>query len=110
VVSSRAGLLGEWTARNSKSTVQLDRVEVKRGDFLDFVADCRESVEFDSFHWSPLVRMEPEPSRVAGQTVREWNAKADFGGPVKMPEKRPLTAWEKYAQVLLLANELMFVD
>jgi hypothetical protein len=26
----------------------------------------------------------------------------DFTGPQKVPEKRPLTAWEKYAQVLPL--------
>jgi hypothetical protein len=110
VVSSRAGLLGEWTARNSKTVAELKRMEVKRGDFLDFVVDCRESVEFDSFHWAPIVRMEPERSGASGQTLREWNAKTDFAGPVKAPEKRPLTAWEKYAQVLLLANELMFVD
>jgi len=41
---------------------------------------------------------------------REWSAKTDFVGPQKPKEKRPLTNWEKYAQVLLLANELMFVD
>ncbi len=106
VVSSRAGLLGEWTARNGRKPVELAKVEVRRGDVLDFVTDCRESVAFDSFHWAPVVKYSaPSPDGSA-----EWNAKADFSGPVKPVEKRALSPWEKYAQVILLANELMFVD
>jgi cytochrome c553 len=110
VVSSRTGLLGEWTARNNQTESKLDRVEVKRGDHLDFVADCRQTVDFDSFHWAPMIKMVSMSGKAATDEAREWNAKADFRGPRKSAEKRPLTAWEKYAQVLLLANEVMFVD
>ena len=110
VVSSRIGLLGEWTAKNNQAAVKLDRVEVKRGDHLDFVADCRQTVEFDSFHWSPLIKVVSDSGKPSTDEAGEWNAKADFSGPKKPPEKRPMTAWEKYTQVLLLANELMFVD
>jgi hypothetical protein len=110
VVSSRLGALGEWTAKNSQTPTKPDRVEVKRGDFLDFVTDCRQSVEFDSFHWAPVIRMLSYPGKPNADERREWNAKSDFSGPAKAPEKRPLTPWEKYAQVLLLANELVFVD
>ena len=109
IVSSRVGSLGEWTAKNSNTPVKLDRVEVRRGEHLDFVADCRQTVEFDSFHWSPVIKVVPS-GRPSADEPREWNAKSDFSGPQKPSEKRPLTAWEKYAQVLLLANELMFVD
>jgi hypothetical protein len=110
VVSSRSGLLGEWSAKQSRVVVKLDRVEVKRGDWIDFVADCRQTVEFDSFHWVPVVKMVSESGKVAPDAAREWNTKADFSGPQKLPEKRGLNAWEKYAQVLLLANEMVFVD
>ena len=42
-------------------------------------------------------------------TGRDWDAKKDFAGPTK--RKPPsIDNWTKYAQVLLLANELMFVD
>ncbi len=109
IVSSRTGLLGEWTAKNNKTPVKLERVEVKRGDWIDFVADCRQSVEFDSFHWSPAVKLN-SASRDAVDEVREWSARTDFNGPARAPERRSLTPWEKYAQVLLLANELMFID
>ncbi len=110
IVSSRSGLLGEWTVKNNKTSVKLDRVEVKSGDVIDFVADCRQSVEFDSFDWSPMVKMISESSAVSPDGTREWNAKSDFSGPAKPAEKRTLSPWEKYAQVILLANELMFVD
>jgi len=110
IVSSRTGPLGEWTAKNQKAAVKLDRVEIKRGDWIDFIADCRASVEFDSFHWSPSIKMIAESGKPSSDDPREWGAKTDFAGPQKPKEKRPLTNWEKYAQVLLLANELMFVD
>ena len=37
------------------------------------------------------------------------SAATEFRGPEAKPRKT-LTAWERYAQVLLLANEFMFVD
>ena len=110
IVSGRTGLLGEWIAKNNQAAVKIERMEVKRGEHLDFVADCRQTVEFDSFHWSPMIQMVSESGKPLAEEARAWNAKSDFSGPKKPPEKRPLTAWEKYAQVLLLANELIFVD
>lgn len=112
IVSNRTGLLGEWTAQHGRTATDLERVEVRRGEHIDFVADCRRSVEFDSFHWAPVVHRLAGPGAPAGppDAVSEWSAKADFNGPVKRPEKRALTTWEKYAQVLLLANENFFVD
>ena len=104
VISSAAGKLGEWTIHNSKATTNVERVEVKRGDTIDFSVDLRQSVDSDSFLWSPKVRYLEE----AGGKAGAWNAKADFAGPPK--QLRALTAWERYAQVLLLSNELMFVD
>jgi hypothetical protein len=107
VVSSRKGLLGEWIAYNSKTNTPLAKIEVKRGDLIDFVTDCRGSVEFDSFTWAPVLKY--VTGTAPKDEPREWNAKTDFAGPVK-PKPPPIDNWTKYAQVLLLANELMFVD
>jgi hypothetical protein len=109
VVSSRKGELAQWTAQHGKVATPLERVEVKRGDFIDFVTDCRQSVEFDTFHWSPLIKMISETGKPSSDELREWSAKKDFSGPPKEKPK-PFDAWAKYAQVLLLANELVFVD
>jgi hypothetical protein len=98
IVSSRKGLIGEWTAKQSKTNVTA-KVEVAPDDHIDFVADMRDTIEHDTFSFAPVLKL-------AGH---EWNAKTEFAGPA--PEKpKPLDPWQKYAQVVLLANELMFVD
>jgi len=88
----------------------MTRVEVKKGDTLDFVVECRENESFDSFGWSPVIRMTESPqTTVGGDVMLEWNAAANFAGPPGKP-RRALSPWEKYAQVLLETNEFMFVD
>ena len=109
IVSSNHGLAGEWVAFHEKSRTRIEQLELKRGDTVDFITDCRGDVGYDSFTWSPVIKLE---SRAPGEPEggpREWNARSEFSGPQK-PKPSPLTPWEKYAQVLLLANELVFVD
>jgi hypothetical protein len=99
IFSSRLGRLGEWTAHNGAADTRLERVEVRKGETLDFVVDCRTSVSHDDFQWSPvLVAVE-----TGSESSPSWDAARDFAGP-------PLTAWEQYAQALLSANEFVFVD
>ena len=40
--------------------------------------------------------------------VTSWTASEEFQGATYKP--KPLTAWEKYVQVLLLSNELAYLD
>ena len=82
---------------------------MKKGDTIDFVVDCRGEVGFDSFSWSPVLKYISDGTKVAADETREWNAKSDFSGPPK-EKLKSLSTWEKYAQVLLLANEFVFVD
>ena len=99
IVASRGGELGSWVARAGKVETGVERYEVKQGETIDFVLDCRTEPSFDSFSWLPVVRqLSPSPF--------DWSAKDEFQGP--MPP--PLPAWGQYAQVLLLANEFMFID
>jgi hypothetical protein len=99
IVSSRSGVLGTWVAHHGRVATRIERVDVRKGDTIDFVADCRENDGFDSFTWSPVVRaLSPAPA--------SWSARDDFQGP----SPRPLGPWEEYAQVLLLTNEFLFVD
>jgi len=105
IISSRQAVVGEWAVFHNSASTPVERVEVKKGDIIDFITDCRGSIEFDSFTWAPMVQY----LSVRDETRREWSAKTDFAGPQK-EKKKPLSAWDKYAQVLLLANELVFVD
>jgi hypothetical protein len=105
VVSSAKGVVGEWLVHNSKATTNVERIEVKRGDTIDFVTDMRAGYGFDSFTWSPRIAY---VMPIAGGARSEWKAKEDFAGLA--PKTKPLTRWEEFAQVLLLSNEFMFVD
>ncbi len=105
IISSDAGSLGEWVVHNSKATTNVERVEVKRGETLDFYVDLRADLNSDSFAWASTIRYIADGD---GKYAERWNAKKDFAGPAK--EFKPLTPWERYAQALLLSNELMFVD
>jgi len=111
IISSRAGELASLTVQNKSAQTQLDGIEVKAGDTLDFVVDCRQSVTSDSFSWPVVLKMRNIPQNAAGgDDVTEWNSQTDFAGPEAKPRGTPLTPWEKYAQVLLETNEFVFVD
>ena len=47
---------------------------------LDFVTDCRQSVEFDSFTWAPIIRFIDDTAKPSNDERAEWNAKTDFSG------------------------------
>jgi mono/diheme cytochrome c family protein len=105
IISSASGALGFWPVYKSKREMHIPKLEVKRGDTVDFVVESFGTVDSDSFTWAPSIKVTSN-----GGDGREvaWNAKEDFGGP-REPVV-PLNAWEKYAQVLLMSNELAFVD
>ena len=106
VVSSRLGLAGDWTVHHDRQQTAVEKIEVKRGDTIDFVVDCRGGPDSDSFSWAPTINLACPDTGAA--LTRTWDAKDDFNGPKELPQ--PLDAWEKFAQVLLLSNELLFVD
>ncbi len=105
IISSGSGRLGGWNVLSpadaklprAQVNTKLPRVQVKAGDTIDFVVDCKGTALGDNFAWAPIVKMDG----------REYNAKSEFGGA--MGPKR-LVTWEKFAQVLLETNELTFVN
>jgi hypothetical protein len=111
IVCGNTGLLGEWTATTNSVRTAVKTCAVKKGDTIDFAVDCLGDATGDTFKWAPLVTMIDAESRAAmvssGQPT-VWDAKANFVDPAKLP--KPLGAWAKLAQVLLLSNEFAFVD
>jgi hypothetical protein len=82
-------------------------LEVQGAESLDFVVDCITNGNSDGYTWAPNLTFTPGPDS-GEMAVRTWNAKKDFETATKpIP---PLTRWEELAQVLLLSNELAFVD
>jgi hypothetical protein len=107
IVSGRSGTLGHWTVHNTKAETKFDRVELKRGDTLDFVVDYNGDLNNDMFAWAPVVTS-LESSAPLGEAGR-WTAAEDF--PTDASRRpQPLDPWEMYAHVLLSTNEFMFVD
>jgi hypothetical protein len=59
------------------------------------------------------VKIKPEiaqamEKKAGSLLVTSWTASDEFQGSTYKP--KPLNAWEKYVQVLLLSNELAYVD
>ena len=108
IVSSRIGVLGQWTVHNANAITQIEEVEVKDGDTIDFVTDCLANEDADSFKWSSVIEMIKGDFNESMGLPHVWDAQQNFVDPKKIPT--PLGAWEKYAQVLLLSNEFVFVE
>ena len=100
IVASRAGIVGEWSVKHSKAATNANGVAVQAGDTIDFVVDFREGLDSDQYLWAPKI------SEVGQDPASNWDATRDFAGPVEAQ----LSPWEQLAQVILMANELMFVD
>jgi hypothetical protein len=108
IVSSQLGVLGQWIVHHDKAEAAVEHVAVKAGDKIDFVTDCYGNPDFDSFGWSPTVRFVADGKTQPGQRM-EWSALDDFSDAARAMHPN-LDAWQKYAQVLLLTDELVFVD
>jgi hypothetical protein len=108
IVSSRHGVIASWTVRKLEADTNLKGLQVQRGDTLDFLVDGRKDSSGDSFAWAPVIELaEAGKKPDAGpMPVMRWDAATDFSGPVMGPPN----AWEKYAHVLLMSNEFMFVN
>jgi len=113
IVSSSAGVVGEAVVQNGSAEVKASGLAVKAGDTVDFIADCRENSNSDSFTWAPTVRFTDPIKRSKqappGGFETEWDAKADFTKP-RLDVPKPFATWDKLAHVLLVSNEAAFVD
>jgi hypothetical protein len=78
MVSSRAGLIGEWLVKTSEAATDAAQLEVQAGDTLDFIIDCRAEVTSDSFEWMVDLKLSDDQGAIIGQ----WNSTRDFHGPL----------------------------
>jgi hypothetical protein len=108
IVSSRDGLLKEWTLHNVSTNGDIASIEVKKGDTLDFYVSIAVTLNNNDFQWAPTIEAQGKEFVDANGYAKQWDAKKEFGGTP--PPGKPMTPLEKFAQVLLLSNEFMFVD
>lgn len=108
LVSSRHGLLQAATIHNRQQTFDVERLEVEAGDTLDFVVDLHADLTSDQFVWQAEIQDIAAPASATASAApgQVWNSSRDFAG--KPPDY--LDVWSRLAQVLLISNELKFVD
>lgn len=106
IFSSRDGALASAPVHNQKIDMNVATVVLKKGDTLDFVVDINGELNSDQHLWAPEIREVTSLAGAAAATPNLWQAERDFTPVVSTL----LNRWEQLAQVLLISNELMFVD
>jgi hypothetical protein len=106
VVATRHGVLASAVLLNRQQSIDVATLRVEAGDTVDFVVDFNANLNSDQFVWPVEINdIATKDAPIVGQTT-SWNSSRDFGGA----PSHLLDPWEQLAQVLLMANELMFVD
>ena len=102
IVSPGRGVMADTTAKNSTQSASVEAFEIKAGEHIDFVVDCRTNESHDSFKSAIIV------TQFTGEKdQRVWRSQADFRDAA---DPGQLDAWSQLAQTLLLTNEFVFVD
>ena len=106
IFSSKDGMLTSQVLHNQRQAMNVERVSLKKGDTLDFVVDINGDLNSDQYLWAPAVFDVANGNETDTARVLSWKSERDFSGPTS----KLLNGWEQLAQVLLISNELMFVD
>jgi hypothetical protein len=103
VVSSRAGVQGEWKVNLNQAPTKVERVEVQAGDTIDFVVDCFGDVNCDSFTWTLDLTL----TSASGEAIAKIDAAKQFHGPTAAPwPMLAAYAWQTVYQRSASAEEL----
>ena len=109
VLSNRHGVLTSGAMHQNQKRVDIEKIKVQTGDTLDFVVDIKVTLNSDQFLWSPELRLLKAAATATSNANVVWSAKQDFPKGVAMLAAT-LNRWEQLTHVLLMSNELMFVD
>jgi hypothetical protein len=99
LVSSRHGLLKHVTVHHGKADLNAESLSMQAGDTLDFVADMGNKLSYNQFLWRANITSEDQPGEI-------FDSVHDF----ENQGRTRLGPWEQLAQVILSANEFVFVD
>jgi hypothetical protein len=104
IVNSEQGLLESAMIHQKTADLNVDTLTVKRGETIDFVVDIGKVLNSDQYLWNSIIEERSETAAGEGKSV--WNSMTDFPSETVVR----LDAWEMLAQVVLCANEFLFVD
>ena len=116
-------------ARRGRRDASGQEIKTQPGDTIDFIVTSKgyqkpntlrsiatqfklENPQQDNFTWNPKVSIKTEIAQAmqkkGAMMITSWTASDEFEGASYKP--KPLNAWEKYTQILLLSNEVSYVD
>jgi len=95
------------TLASTNSTIELPNQEVFVNDKFEFAVNHGEMTQ-GSKNYTLNVRIN-EIKDVNSLTPIMWNSTSDYRGPLRKSD-RELNSWERYAHILLLSNEMVFVN
>ncbi|GEP42361.1 DUF1549 and DUF1553 domain-containing protein [Brevifollis gellanilyticus] len=96
-----AGKLHQGTADLNFATLAF-----QKGETLDFIVDIGDVLNSDQFLWSMRIQQAATIGAGGDASAEVWDAEKDFSAQ----PKSQLDVWEQFVQVLMVANEFMFVD
>lgn len=100
--STRQGRLAEWKGTDKTEAANIDRVQVKQGEVLEFSVTPTKPVTQANYRWAPVIQM-------GGKT---WDWEQDFAAATRQSRSgsKPLNDWERFTQVLVFGNELIYLN
>jgi cytochrome c553 len=101
VVAPGGKVLADVSVHNGTQPLAVPAIELRAGEWLDFVADCAGGPSHDTFGSRFVVSQS-----MGTGAPRVWKSEEDFR-EVAAPRQ---DAWAQLAQTLLMTNEFCFVD
>lgn len=103
---SQQGRLHAGKLHQGSADLNFATLAFRAGETLDFIVDIGDVLNSDQFLWSTQIHQAPTIGGAADTPAQSWDAAKDFSA---QPNSQ-INAWEQLVQVLMLANEFMFVD
>ncbi len=111
ICHSESGLLRSAALHHSTEQMDVATIPIKTGDTLDFIVDIRDGLNSDQFLWAIAIkRLEATSVEATGAVGKSVHLASDAEKDFPSESDSQLNRWQQFAQVLMLANEFMFVD
>jgi hypothetical protein len=107
IASSRKGVLKSESVYNGQKRLNIDALDVEPDDTIDFIVDCGKTLNYDDFVWAPTIIQTAPRATGGGSSSDPQSTTWDSVGNFTRVQLLPL---EQLVQMLLVSNELMFVD
>ncbi|MFO1093893.1 MAG: PSD1 and planctomycete cytochrome C domain-containing protein [Planctomycetaceae bacterium] len=105
IVSSGAGVAVTATVHHGTNPLNVESLAVTAGQTIDFLVDIKDVLNNDQFVWKATIKEVVAAGAPTAAPV-VWNSEQDFTHEII----EQLGPWEQLAQLLLCANEFVFVD